>query len=164
MRIQFMGVILWLTMAAGAAQAQIPDESAIEAVVRLMFTGMEKGDSAMVNSTFRSDVAFVTIYRDKQNNAHLEREPTSKEFLKAVGTPHAAVWNEDIWNLAIRIDGDFAQVWCDYAFYLGHTFSHCGVDAFQLYRESNGWKIFQLTDTRRRAPCEIPETIQAKHR
>lgn len=164
MKIHRIVPILSLILACKVAEAQIPDENAIEGVIRRLFTGMEKGDSAMVNSTFRSDVAFVTIYRDAQNSPRLEREHSSEEFLKAVGTPHAAVWYEEIWGLVVHIDGDFAQVWCDYAFYLGHTFSHCGVDAFQLHRETTGWKIFQLTDTRRKAPCEIPETIRAKHR
>lgn len=156
--------LLLLAMAAVPAVAQTAEKNAVESVIHRLFMGMEKGDSAMVGSAFQADVAFITIFRDTQNNPQLERENSSREFLKAVGTPHKDVWHEEIWNLSIQVDGDFAQAWCNYAFYLGNKFSHCGVDAFQLYREKTGWKIFQLADTRRKESCEIPETIRMKHR
>jgi hypothetical protein len=53
----------------------------------------------------------------------------------------------------VRIDGPLAVVTVDYSFYAGQQFSHCGIDAFQLFRGPAGWKIFQLTDTRRRTGC-----------
>jgi hypothetical protein len=62
----------------------------------------------------------------------------------------------------IKIDGDFAQAWCDYAFYVGKNFSHCGVDAFQLHKTKEGWKIFHLADTRRRSGCVVPKEIEDK--
>ena len=153
-----------LIVAASPAVAQTPEENAVKSVIHRLFLGMEKGDSAMVRSALRPEVIFVTIFRDRQNNPRFKREDSPDEFLKAVGTPHAEVWHEEIWNLSIRVDGGFAQAWCDYAFYLGNTFSHCGVDAFQLYREKTDWKIFQLADTRRKEPCEIPDTIRMKYR
>jgi hypothetical protein len=64
----------------------------------------------------------------------------------------------------VQIDGDFAQVWCDYAFYTDNTFSHCGIDAFQLHKGKDGWKIFHLADTRRKDNCVIPQDIQNKHK
>jgi hypothetical protein len=66
--------------------------------------------------------------------------------------------------MKIQIDGDFAQAWCDYAFYVGHRFNHCGIDAFHLIREKDGWKIFHLADTRRKEGCHVPEEIQKKHK
>ena len=77
-------------------------------------------------------------------------------FLKAIGTPHDQIWDEKIWNTKIEIDGGIAQVWTDYAFYVGTEFSHCGVDAFHLIKdEEKGWKIVHLMDTRRKEGCEI---------
>jgi len=81
-------------------------------------------------------------------------------WLKAIGTPHAKVWNEVIWSPRIEVDGDFAQVWAPFAFYLDTTLSHCGVDAFHLIRDGNGqWKIFHLADTHRVNGCEIPKEV-----
>ena len=45
---------------------------------------------------------------------------------------------------------------------MGKRFSHCGVDAFQLVKTAAGWKIFQLSDTRRKEKCEIPEEISKR--
>lgn len=35
-------------------------------------------------------------------------------------------------------------------------FSHCGIDAFQLFKDDKGeWKITQIVDTRRKEGCGI---------
>ena len=146
-----------------AASAQNPDESTIRNLVVQLFQGMEKGDSAMVRKVFTKEITAATVYRDKSGNAIMHRETSLDDWYKAIGTPHAEAWYEEFWNLKIQIDGDFAQVWCDYAFYLGNTFSHCGVDAMQLHKTKDGWKIFHLADTRRIKDCNIPEDIQKKH-
>ncbi|MFM7855462.1 MAG: hypothetical protein ACKO96_26940, partial [Flammeovirgaceae bacterium] len=63
----------------------------------------------------------------------------------------------------MEVDGRFAQVWCDYAFYVGNKFSHCGVDAFHLFKGSdNVWRIFHLVDTRRREGCAVPESVSSQ--
>jgi len=145
-----------------AAQSPSPDP-AITAAVQQLFKGMETGDSALVHAAFARDITMATVRRDKAGNPVLQREASALGFLKAVGTPHPQTWYEEIWDVKVQQDGDFAQVWCDYAFYVGNTFSHCGVDAFQLHKQQDGWKIFHLADTRRTENCTIPKSIQQKH-
>ncbi len=84
------------------------------------------------------------------------REDAIDAFVAAVGTPHDEVWDERIWNVQVRVDGNLATAWMDYAFYLGERFSHCGVNAFQLFRGPEGWRIIQIADTRRREGCQTP--------
>lgn len=139
------------------------DEATVQQVIADLFKGMEKGDSALVHSTFAREVTLATMARDKNGNPILHRESSLDGFLKAVGTPHKETWYEEIWNVKIQLDGDFAQAWCDYAFYIDKTFSHCGVDAFHLHKGKDGWKIFHLADTRRKTGCDIPKKIQSKH-
>jgi hypothetical protein len=147
-----------------AQPATAPENEAIVKVVRRLFEGMEKGDSAMVSSTFASDVTLATMRRNKENKGQIARENSIDGFLKAVGTSHPDAWHEEIWNIKVQQDDNFAQVWCDYAFYVGKRFSHCGVDAFHLYKGDDGWKIFHLADTRRSTPCTIPEEIQNRYK
>ena len=142
---------------------QAPDNDAIVKVVHRLFEGMQKGDSAMVRSTFAKEVTLVTMRRNKENKSSISRESSIDGFLKAVGTPHPDIWYEEIWNLKVQQDDNFAQVWCDYGFYVGNKFSHCGVDAFHLYKGDDGWKIVHLADTRRPSPCTIPAEIERKH-
>jgi hypothetical protein len=125
---------------------------------------MAQGDSAMVHTCFSDTVTMATVRRDQHDQPHVQRESGIGGFLRAVGTPHPDPWNEEIWDLTISIDGDFAQAWCDYAFYVGNRFSHCGVDSFHLYRSKSGWKIFHLADTRRTTGCVIPDAIRDKHK
>ena len=102
----------------------------------------------------------ATIGTDKNRSPFINHESSINDFLKAVGTPHAEVYNEMIWDEKILIDGNFAQVWTSYAFYLGKKFNHCGVDAFHLVKSATGdWKIFHLADTRQKEGCKVPSTI-----
>lgn len=140
------------------------DENEIIEVVKTLFKGMEKGDSAMVSSSFAKEITMATTQRDKENNPQLVQESSMDGFLRAVGTPHPEIWYEEIWDVKVQTDLDFAQVWCSYAFYVGNKFSHCGVDAFHLHRGTNGWKIFHIADTRRSNDCIIPKDIQQKHK
>ena len=150
-------IALTLSIAAHATAqeaARHAAESAVVAVVVQLFDGMREGDSAMVRSTFAPDVRLVsTSSRDGQpalQSVEIDR------FLEAIGTPHEEVWDERLWNVEVRIDANLATVWTEYAFYLDEELSHCGVDAFQLFKASDGWKIFQIADTRRGADtCDI---------
>jgi hypothetical protein len=145
------------------ATAQTNDEVEIRKVIEQVFTGMFKNDSAMVSGAFTKDITMATAAKNKNNEPILHRESSLDGFLKAVASPKQEPWHEEFWNLKISIDGDFASAWCDYAFYLGKTFSHCGIDAFHLHRTRDGWKIFHLADTRRKAPCDVPAEIKAKY-
>jgi len=142
----------------------VAEETAVKEVVHRLFLGMEKGDSAMVHSAFSPVVTLANVYRDKANTPQIRVENSIDEFLKAVGTPHAEVWYEEIWNLSVKIDGDLAQAWCEYAFYIGNKFSHCGVDSFEFHKGKDGWKIIYLADTRRRTGCTIPTEIENRHK
>ena len=164
-----LSILLFWLAATVTAAAQTPtaagtDEAQVRETIARIFLGMQKGDSALVHSAFTRQVTSVTVIRDKNNNPVLKRESSLDGFLKAVGTPHAEAWNEETWDLKVQIDGDFAQAWCEYALYAGNTFIHCGVDAFQLHKTRDGWKIFHLADTRRKSGCAIPAQIEQKHK
>lgn len=141
--------------AHGIAQNATAPKQAVLATVERLFEGMRLGDSAMVHGVFADDANLQTLYRDKAGR--MARHKGSLEnFLKAVGTPHPQAWDEKIWDAQVNIDGDLAQVWVKYAFFLGRAFKHCGVDAFHLCHSPEGWKIFNLTDTRQKNGCQLP--------
>lgn len=143
--------------------SQSSDEQKVTDVLTQLFRGMELGDSAMVHRCFMPQVTMATVKIGKEGSAVLSREGNLNGFLKAVGTPHPEKWYEEVWDVEVSVDGMFAQVWCDYAFYVGNKFSHCGVDAFHLFRDGAQWKIFHLADTRKSVGCNIPVEIAGKH-
>lgn len=157
-------LILFLIINATYLHAQTSEEANVTEVINRLFKGMYNADSTMVRSVFAKEVTMATAFRDKEGNPVLRREYSINDFVKQIGKKPAEPYSEEIWNLKIQIDGDFAQAWCDYGFYVGNKFSHCGVDAFQLHKSKEGWKIFHLADTRRSEGCTIPDDIQKKHK
>ncbi|MDN3551417.1 nuclear transport factor 2 family protein [Mucilaginibacter aquaedulcis] len=132
--------------------AQQTDQDAIKQTINTMFDAMRKGDSTLLRSTFAKGIAFQGVANKKDGSVALETE-NADDFIKAVGTPHKGVWDEQVIFKDIKIDGPLSSVWAPYKFYLDKTFSHCGVDVFQLMKTKDGWKIIYIVDTRRKDNC-----------
>jgi hypothetical protein len=132
---------------ASAQQA----EAEVLAVIRTFFDGMRSKDTAALRSALHADARLMSTGRDQAGNL-VVRSDAMDGFLRTVATVPRH-FDEKIWDPEVRVDGDLATVWTWYAFYLDGTFSHCGVDAFQLARAADGWKIIQIADTRRTEGC-----------
>ena len=155
-RVTMPFVLLAALAAPAPVAAQGTEEAVVMAVVEAMFDAMRAGDStafrAVLHPTATGASAFV-----REGVPTLTREESLDGFVQAVGTAHEEVWDERIWDAEVRVDGNLATAWMQYAFYLGDQLSHCGVDAFQLFKGEDGWKVFHIADTRRREGCETPE-------
>lgn len=157
---RFLITLFGLVSVLSAAQSK-PDE-AIQIPIKNLFLAMEKGDSALLRTAFHTDVTLITVL-EKEGKFTLRKETDIKGFATSIGTPHADVYNEPIWDIKTEQDGNFAQVWAKYAFYLGNKFSHCGIDTFQLIKTEKGWKIFYLADTRQKVGCNVPEEVSKRY-
>jgi hypothetical protein len=133
-----------------AASAQ-STEADVMAVITRLFDGMRAGDSAMVRSTLAPEARLMSAF--ERDGVPTLRPGSLDRFVTAVGTPHDEIWDERIWGTEVRIDDRLATVWTNFAFHLGTTLSHCGVNAFQLFHGAEGWKIINLVDTRRTEGC-----------
>ncbi len=74
-----------------------------------LFSGMYRADSTMIRSAFAKEVTMATAFRNKEGVPVLRREYSINDFVKAVGQPQPEPLTEEIWNIKIQIDGDFAQ-------------------------------------------------------
>ena len=129
------------------------NDTEIRKVVERLFEGMKSGDSAMVRSVFLRDNSFSTISKNTKDSVIVKSDGNAEGFIKAVGTAHKEIWDERIYDVVIKTDGPMAIVWAPYKFFLGDTFSHCGVNVFTIIQTANGWKIKEITDTRRKTDC-----------
>ncbi len=138
----------------GSTISSVPDttSSSVEKVVNIFFQSMRDSDSASLRSVLHEDLRLMTSFTDRSGNSRLHQDSV-KQFIDAVGKAKEDLWDERISNLKIEIDGNLAQVWMDYSFYLNEEFSHCGVNAMQLFWNGEKWLIFQITDTRRSKEC-----------
>lgn len=136
------------------AQVTPQAKGEVIAVVQRLFDGMRAGDSSMVRSVFHPQLRMLSVGQGREGGMRLNVETSADGFVKAVGTPHPAPWDERFTNARVEIDGALASVWVDYTFHLGDKLSHCGVDHFLLLKGDDGkWSIVSLADTRRTTGC-----------
>jgi len=134
------------------AQHPAAETEAVKKTITTFFDGMRRGDSTLVRTTLAPGVVLHTI-SNRNGSPQLGAEKAN-DFLKAVGTPHAEVWDERITFERVLLDANLASVWTPYQFYLGSKFSHCGYNSFQLVKYASGWKIVHVIDTRRKDKCQ----------
>jgi hypothetical protein len=142
-------LVLSCLLVPAAARAQ-SDSAQVLAVVQRLFDGMRAADSAMVRSTMASIIRFAEV-NERATPARIESDSVNQWLAGVARSNHR--WDERIHDVRIYVDANLAQVWAPYAFYLDGKISHCGVDAFELLKDPSGWKITQLSDTRRRDNC-----------
>jgi hypothetical protein len=145
------GLVLTTTYPAHAQKASA-ETQAVQQTVTAFFDGMRHGDSTAVRRTLAPGAVFHSIGSKPGQPVALQTESING-FLKAVGTPHAEIWDERVTFERVLIDANIASVWAPYEFYLGSKFSHCGYDSFQLVKLADGWKIAHIIDTRRKEKC-----------
>ena len=125
------------------------DQKDVAKVIQLLFEGMRNGDSSLVRLCFHKEAQLHTTFFDDKKEAVL-REQSLERFIQAVGTPHEEIWDERVESIEIKVDDNLAVAWVPYLFHLDELPLHRGVNAFQLVKTNEGWKIIQLTDTRRK--------------
>lgn len=133
--------------------AQSADQQAVLAVIQRLFDGMRAADTVVVRSVFVEGARFALI--DSRATPPAVRFQSVDGWINGVGNS-AKRWDEQIYDVQVRVDGSMAQVWAPYTFYLDKKVRHCGVDAIELLRVGGDWKITQLSDTQRREGCRDP--------
>ncbi|HZY40273.1 MAG TPA: hypothetical protein VFE53_26650 [Mucilaginibacter sp.] len=132
--------------------AQQTATDSIKQTINTLLDAIRKGDSTLSISVLSKGMIKQRISNDKNGKAILSTKYAG-DLVKAIGTPHAVVYDERIVYDVIKIDGDLACVWAPYKFYFGDQFSYCGVDVFQLMRTADGWKVIYVMDTERKNNC-----------
>jgi hypothetical protein len=154
MKLSFALLLLVFASSTTAALAQktTPETEAVKQTINRFFEGMRRGDSTLVRRTLAPGAVLHSIGGKPGQPATLRVESVAA-FLKAVGSPHAEIWDERVQIERVLLDATLASVWAPYEFYLGSKFSHCGYDSFQLVKLADGWKIAYIIDTRRKEKC-----------
>lgn len=144
--------LLTFSLACATGHAQTAEDS-VKAAVNQLFEGMKNSDAALIKSAFADSAILQTIARDAQGKTIIKTDPVG-EFAESVSKLNKGDADERISFDVIRIDGNLAIAWTPYKFYYKGTFSHCGVNSFQLVRINGAWKIQYIIDTRRKRGCE----------
>jgi hypothetical protein len=118
-----------------------------------MFDGMRTADSAMVRSVFAAGARFASV--DARTQPATIKFDTVDGWITAIANSNKR-WDEQIYDVVVKTDGDIAHVWAPYTFYLDKAVRHCGINTIDLLRDAGGWKVTQVADTRRRENCPDP--------
>ncbi|WP_281766028.1 Cif family virulence factor [Neptunitalea lumnitzerae] len=141
-------------MLTGSMKAQDTQKKEVTDTVKEFFKAFHAQDTVALRAFAYGYVELQSIAKDKTGATQLHNE-TYETFVKSIGSiPDNVTFEERILNYDIRVDGDMANAWTPYEFYLNGEFSHCGVNSFQFLKTEEGWKIIYLVDTRRRESCK----------
>ena len=146
-------IALVLAVAQSPPQAAAPPavvRDAIVAVVPKFCDAIEYRDPALAKQAMLPEGQVVAV--SDQNGTPVPRARTAQQF--ADGLANATSDSlERMWNPDVRVQGGIGTLWTRYDFHRGGTFSHCGVDAFNLVKTADGWRIASVMYTIERTNC-----------
>lgn len=143
-----------LTLAGGAPTTMhAQDEAGALIAVERIFEGMRTANSEMVREVFAVDARFAVLSaRDGPATVAIR---SVDGWIDSIGDSEGR-WNEQIYDVDVRVDGNMASIWAPYTFYLDGAVRHCGINSIELLHDAEGWKVTQLSDTRRPENCPDP--------
>ncbi|MGZ0014756.1 nuclear transport factor 2 family protein [Yeosuana sp. AK3] len=133
--------------------AQDTENSNVKATIDTFFEGFHKGDTTLMKSVMMDKMLLQTTFINKDGKNQLITEERQKLMDVIANRTADQKWDERLLDYNIQIDGIMANVWTPYEFWFNGTFSHCGVNSFQLFKDAEQWKIIYLMDTRRKEGC-----------
>lgn len=154
-RLIVASIALSIPAVAGAQQPVAADTAGVRAVIASMFDAMRAGDTATMRAAFMPGVSLLSV--NSRQDPTTINATSIDDFLASVGRTKERnpqlVLDERIGRVLIAIDDDLASAWTEYEFWAGDRFSHCGANSFTLVKTQEGWRIFQLADSRRTEGC-----------
>ena len=151
MRRAFVCACALLVLVSPRAHAQDPDRARVLAAVQSFFDSMEKADAELAKKILMPDARFFSAA--ERDGKVTIRPSTGDAFVAGFSNPNRGKALERMWEPEVRVQGSIAQVWTRYDFHNNGAFSHCGIDAFNLVKTDDGWKIASAMWTVERTGC-----------
>jgi hypothetical protein len=131
-------VLLFAMLPATSSAQNQADRDAVLTIVQMFFDTMTARDVDGARKIMIPEGRFFAIEMRKANAA--PQSFTNEEYFARLQKGKASN-RERMWNPEVRVHGSIATVWTPYDFWTDGKFSHCGVDAFELIKTDDGWKI-----------------------
>lgn len=135
------------------ALAQTEEEIQVKQNIIEFFDAFHAKDSIAMKKTVYPSILLQTIGVNNEGKSVLKTENFDDLVKSIISIPDSTNFQERIKSYFIQTDGNMANAWTPYDFWINNEFHHCGVNSFQLFREENKWKIIYLIDTRRKSDC-----------
>jgi len=128
-------------------------EAKVRAAVDQIFAGMRTSNSQLVRDVFAPEARFAVI--NARNGPASIRSQAVDGWLGAIGESEGK-WDEQVYDVEAQVDGNMASARVPYTLYLDGEISHCGINSIELLRDADGWRVTQLSDTRKQYMCPDP--------
>lgn len=126
------------------------EEEGIKKSIQIFFEGLHAKDTLKMQSVCDANIRLQTV-NERKGISTLKTEGPDTFYKSVAAIPADLVIEEKLLEIKIQIDGAMAHVWTPYEFSVSGSFSHRGVNSFQLFKDNGTWKIVYIIDTRRRA-------------
>jgi hypothetical protein len=137
-RLIVMGMVTSMLSVAEAGAQPAAERDAVLAVVQAFFDTMTAHDVDGARKILQPQGRFHAMrMRDGKPDV---RSFSNEEYFADLKASKQTM-RERIWNPEVRISGLIATVWAPYDFWIDGKLSHCGIDAFDLIKTEEGWKL-----------------------
>ena len=120
------------------AQPSAADRDAVLKTVQAFFDTMTARDVEGARKILQPQGRFHAL-RMRDGKPDL-REFSNEEYLADLNASKQKM-QERTWSPEVRVSGPIATFWAPYDFWIDGKFSHCGIDAFDLIKTADGWKV-----------------------
>lgn len=135
-----------LAIAALATPALAQDAPMLPAPEQLVMQGADRFFAALKSADktrlAREMIGDGTIF------VHNRMDPDNPRVDVVKVSDHLERWAKDTAEVSefmeyqtVLVDGDMAQVWGPYTFFVDNKISHCGVNSLSMVRTDDGWKV-----------------------
>jgi hypothetical protein len=130
-------IIILCAVASPIARAQsATDRDAVLKTVQAFFDAMTAKDIVASRTILMPQARFHAM-----RTRDAEMFSVSTEEYLAILQSSKQTMRERIWNPEVRIQALIATVWAPYDFWYDAKLDHCGIDAFDLIKTKEGWRI-----------------------
>jgi hypothetical protein len=127
------------------------EKNAVVAAVEQFFKALENRDVDLARNILLPEGVIFSV-RDEGGQRKI-RATTHKQIIDSFRASTERML-ERMWEPKVLIHEEIAVVWTKYDFHREGKFSHCGVDAFNLIKTPEGWKISGIIYTVEKEGCE----------
>jgi hypothetical protein len=132
-------VLILFGIATAVTNAQsVSERDAVLKAVQVFFDTMTAKDVDGARAILLPQGRFHAMATAKPGTE--PRALSTEEYLAQLQQSKQTM-RERIWNPEVRVHGPIATMWAPYDFWIDGKYSHCGIDAFDLIKTPDGWKI-----------------------
>ena len=136
--------VLFTFGATPASAGPREERREVLATVQRLFDGMAARDQAALMAIVIPE-GRITSHGLRDGNVVVRTGSWSDWAARIAGQNERL--EERMYNPRVRIRGSLATVWTEYTLHRNGTFSHCGVDLFDMAKVDGRWRILNITFT-----------------